>query len=102
MSEEQQLVDGLLGRKKNTKEGECGGGSDRLHELTVRYKAAQAGAGSGEGPWASGLLICGAAGQGRRTQSLGGEGTRGLATLPPFPPRYALSEATSPRGHIKS
>lgn len=100
MSEEQQLVDGLLGRKK-TLRGGVEGGSDRLHELTVRYKAAQAGAGSGEGPWASGLLICGAAGQGRRTQSLGGEGSRGLATLPPFPPRYALSEATSPRGHIK-
>lgn len=73
------------------------GGSDRLHELTVRYKAAQASAGSGEGPWASGQLICGAAGKGRRTQSLAprSEGTWGLATLPPFPRRYELSEAIS-------
>lgn len=70
-----------------------------MHELTVRYKAVQAGAGSGEGPWASGLLICWAARQGHRTQSLapGREGTRGLATLPLFVPRYVLSEAISPR-----
>lgn len=70
-----------------------------MHELTVRYKAVQAGAGSGEGAWASELLICLAAGQGRRTQSLapGGEGSRGLAALPLFDPRYELSEAISPR-----
>lgn len=70
-------------KKKNTEEGGFGGGSDRLHELTVRYKAVQAGAGSGEGPWASGLLICRAAGQGRRTQSLA-PGGRALGDSPRY------------------
>lgn len=92
---------GFLEGKKKNKEGGLEGGSDRLHELTVRYKAAQAGAGSGEGPWASGLLICGAAGQGRRTQSLapGSEGTRDSPRYRRFllgrssqkPPRLAVT-----------
>ena len=43
------------------KQGGGGRGSDRLHELTVRYKAVRPGAGSGAGgPRAPRLRDCGA------------------------------------------
>lgn len=75
-------------KKKNKGEGE---GSDRLHELTVRYKAARPEAGSRAGPRTPGLRGYGAAGQGRRTESLtpGGAGAErlwGLAARPPPAP----------------
>lgn len=78
----------LLGRKKkkpNTTTGAGWGGgageggkSDRLHELTVRYKAARAQAGRGAGPGAPGLR---AAAQGRRTEARAPSGC-GLAQRP--------------------
>lgn len=48
-------------KKKKKAEGGGGRGSDRLHELTVRYKAVRPGAGSGAGgPRAPRLRDCGA------------------------------------------
>lgn len=73
-------------KKKRKAEGEVEGGSDRLHELTVRYKAVRLAAGV-EDP-AQG---CGTAGKRRRrTESLapggvGAERLRGLPAVRPFP-----------------
>lgn len=91
---------GFLEEKKKTQQGGVGGGSDRLHELTVRYKAVQAGAGSGEGTLgvrAADLPGCRGGTPDPVACAWRREGTRGLATQPLFAPRYEPSEAISPR-----